>query len=116
THRKAKFIKRDFFKLYKEWEGKFGTVWEWNCLCAFPPSKREGWLRSILHLLQPHGHLIGIFRIDSHEDEKEEPPYGISETNLEKILSPFFDLNFIKILDDDTHGNELSWRVYRCRI
>lgn len=116
SHRRAFFEKRDLFTLHSDWEGKFGTIWEWNCFCAFPPEKRQAYLRSILHLLKPHGHLVGIFRVGPEDQKQEQPPYRVSETNLENLLSPFFDLNFIKILDDQDDSDELSWRVYRCRI
>ncbi len=120
-HKRTHFEKRDLFRLYPDWEGKFTVIWEWNCFCIFPPEERKHYLRMLLHLLEPNGLLLGVFRIanekkkgDAEEDE-QGPPWWIGETELDQFLSPFFSLSSARTVEETEQGT-LSLRKYRCSI
>ncbi len=122
AHKRAHFEKRDMFHLHADWEGKFAVIWEWNCFCIVPPQERKHYLRMLLHVLEPNGVLVGVFRMrdgepadEGQNDVGQSPPWWVGEEELEGLLNPFFRLATSHPLEREEDGY-LCWRKYRCCI
>ncbi|HAG90717.1 MAG TPA: class I SAM-dependent methyltransferase, partial [Bdellovibrionales bacterium] len=67
--------------------GKFDLIFEHTCYCAVSPTRRSELVRVWNKHLDENGHLLGIFFTMS---KRVGPPYGGSEWELSKRLSPHF--------------------------
>ena len=102
----------DFFEF--EPDALFDVIYERAFLCALPPRTWARYPDRVATLLRPGGQLAGYFY---HDESVKGPPFGASPEQLERLLSPRFDL----IEDADVHdsipifaGKE-RWQVWRRR-
>jgi len=82
------FIRGDAFNLPEKWNGEFDMVFEHTCYCAISPEKRSQLVKVWSQVLQPGGHLLGIFF--AHE-KRQGPPFGGSEWELRERLKGKFN-------------------------
>lgn len=82
------FFQADAFNLPEKWFGEFDLIFEHTCYCAISPDKRDELVKNWRKLLQPQGHLLGIFF--AHE-KRVGPPTGGSEWEVRQRLKPGFD-------------------------
>lgn len=85
------FVRADAFNLPEKWAGQFDVVFEHTCFCAIAPEKRNALIKVWREVLQPQGHLLGIFFV--HE-KRQGPPFGGSEWELRQRLKPSFDFMY----------------------
>ncbi len=72
-------------------DSKFDVVFEHTLFCAISPAKRGQLIKSWLRQLRDDACLIGVFNVSSKQDG---PPFGLTEWELEQLLSPYFIINF----------------------
>ncbi|HYD79239.1 MAG TPA: methyltransferase domain-containing protein [Paucimonas sp.] len=87
-------------------------IYEQAFLCALPPDWRPRIARRWAELLAPGGLLSGFFYFD---DKPGGPPFGIGRAELERLLSPRFEL-----IDDQPVADSIPvfagkerWLVWR---
>lgn len=80
--------------LSADWrEGKsFSAIWEHTCFCAIDPSHRPDYAKACAALVEPGGHLIGVFFLTPHDpgEETQGPPFGTSIEELDTHFCPWF--------------------------
>ncbi len=82
------FVRGDAFNLPEKWTGEFDMILEHTCFCAVSPEKRNQLIKVWRRVLQPGGHLLGIFFV--HE-KRSGPPVGGSEWELRQRLKANFN-------------------------
>jgi hypothetical protein len=85
----SNFVRGDLFKF--EPESEFDAIFEHTLFCALSPSKRGQIVKSWLRLLGDEACLIGVFNVSV---KQHGPPFGMTEWELEELLSPYFIINF----------------------
>ncbi len=83
-----RFVRADAFNLPEKWNGEFDLVFEHTCYCAISPDKRDQLVRTWQRVLQPEGHLLGVFF--AFEPNKG-PPFGGSEWELRERFKKAFN-------------------------
>ena len=86
----ATFEQRDVFALGSDFGQAFDAVWEYTCFCAIDPDRRPEYARVLHDILKPGGSLLACFY--PLQDGDEGPPFPVSRSGIEAILSPFFDI------------------------
>lgn len=82
------FVRADAFNLPDKWNGQFDLVFEHTCYCAITPDKRDHLVRVWRQVLQPGGHLLGVFFA---YEKRQGPPYGGSEWELRERMKKNFE-------------------------
>ena len=82
----ARVRRTDFFALDAE---PFDVVYERTFLCALPRRQWPDWAARIATLVRGGGVLAGFFFFD---DNERGPPFGISLSELHRLLDPAFAL------------------------
>ncbi len=75
-------------------EGKsFSAIWEHTCYCAIHPSRRPDYAEACASLIQPGGHLIGVFFLTPNDpgEEDQGPPFNSTIDELNARFAPWFD-------------------------
>ena len=85
----SNFICGDLFR--QDFNSEFDVIFEHTLYCALSPSKRGQIIKSWLRLLGDDGCLIGVFNVSC---KQSGPPFGMTEWELEELLSPYFTINF----------------------
>lgn len=83
------FVCGDLFK--HTFDSEFDVIFEHTLFCALNPSKRRQIVKSWLRLLGDEGCLMGAFNVSV---KQTGPPFGMTEWELEELLSPHFIINF----------------------
>ncbi|MBG7607987.1 MAG: methyltransferase domain-containing protein [Verrucomicrobia bacterium] len=82
----------DFFD--PEWqEGKsFSAIWEHTCYCAIHPTRRPDYAEATAALVEPGGHLIGVFFLTPNKpgEEDQGPPFSSDIEELDARFDPWF--------------------------
>jgi methyl halide transferase len=71
----------------------FSAIWEHTCFCAIDPGQRPDYAQACADLLEPGGHLIGVFFLTPNEPGEEDkgPPFNTSVEELDRHFSPWFE-------------------------
>jgi len=81
--------------LNTEWRvGKrFSAIWEHTCFCAIDPSRRPDYAEACAGLIEPGGHLIGVFFLTPHDpgEEAQGPPFSTTIEELDAHFAPWFE-------------------------
>jgi len=85
----SNFACGDLFKFAPD--TKFDAIFEHTLFCALNPANRAKIIRSWLRLLDDDACLIGVFNVSC---KQEGPPFGMTEWELEELLTPHFIINF----------------------
>lgn len=72
-------------------KSKFDVIFEHTLFCALHPEKRARIIKAWLGLLEDEACLIGVFNVSCKQNG---PPFGMTEWELEELLSPYFIINF----------------------
>ncbi len=101
------FVRADAFNLPEKWTGEFDMVFEHTCFCAISPEKRNQLIKVWRQVLQPGGHLLGVFFVS---EKRQGPPIGGSEWELRQRFKTNF--NFLywtrwRLSVDRRKGQEL---------
>jgi SAM-dependent methyltransferase len=92
----ARVIPGDFFR--HDFGGtKFDLIYERTFLCSLPPECRRDYERRMAGLLARGGRLVGIFL---YGEEKEPPPYPMTDATAKKLFSKNFRLERTEEVDD----------------
>lgn len=84
------FVKADIFSLPEQWAGRFDLIFEHTCYCAISPERRNELVKVWKKMLQPQGHLLGVFFV---MEKRQGPPWGGSEWEVRERLKK--DFNFL---------------------
>jgi SAM-dependent methyltransferase len=89
-----------------------GWVYERAFFCALPPAQRPRYAERMAALLAPDALLAGFFFLSATPNG---PPFGVERSELDALLSPWFDLVEDEPVDDSLPvfaGKErwLTWR------
>lgn len=109
---KGRLAHGDFFA--HESEAPYDFIYERAFLCALPRKLWSGYGERMARLLAPGGILAGFFFF---ADEPKGPPFGIERTQLESLLTPYFDLVEEREVEDSLPvfaGGE-RWMVWKRR-
>ncbi len=79
----------DFLELSPEWYGPYDWVFEHTCYCAIDPDLRDQYVQSVVAVLQPGGHFLGVFY---NIQPESGPPFGTTRAELLDRFSPHFKL------------------------
>jgi len=82
-----RFIQGDAFRLPENWAGQFDVIFEHTLYCAVSPDRRNELVRQWRRLLQPQGHLLGVFFV---MEKRLGPPFGGSEWEVRSRLQKDF--------------------------
>ncbi len=78
-----------------EWRGgkRFSAIWEHTCFCAIDPSRRPDYAEACAGLIEPGGHLIGVFFMTPHDpgEEAQGPPFSTTIEELDMRFAPWFE-------------------------
>lgn len=71
----------------------FSAIWEHTCFCAIDPSLRAEYAAACAKLIEPGGHLIGVFFLTPHDPGEEEigPPFKTSISEIDLWFNPEFE-------------------------
>lgn len=86
-----KILQADAFKLPDEMNGQFDVVFEHTFYCAISPDRRNEVVRLWKRMLQPQGHLLGIFFV---MEKRTGPPFGGNEWEIRERLKKYFSFLF----------------------
>jgi hypothetical protein len=75
-------------------QSSYDLFLEYTFFCAIAPEERPRYARTAAALLKPGGTLAGLFFPTSID--KPGPPFQVSQQEIEKIFSPYFELKFEK--------------------
>jgi len=100
----------DFFRF--EPEQPLDLIYERAFLCALPPQRRAAIAARWAQLLPQGGLLAGFFYFGN---EPKGPPFGISPTELDTLLSPWFERIEDLPVDDSlpVFAGKERWQVWR---
>lgn len=86
--------RRDFFSLPESGyhQEHYDLLLEYTFYCAIDPSLRAAYAATAAALLKRGGILLGLFF--PLESTKPGPPFVVSQTEIEKDFSPYFELRF----------------------
>jgi len=110
-HGTLEFITQDIFNPLPQWESNFDYWVEHVFFCAIPPAQRTQYFQTSARILKPGGILFGLFYRFDPPDDKEGPPFCISEN---EFFSKF-KKNFEKI-SFETPANSIPQRKGRERF
>ena len=83
----------DLFALPASYRAAFDWVWEHTCFCAIDPALRAHYAETIASVLKPGGHFLAMFYLNPDRDPgSEEPPFGVSEAELDRLFGSHFEL------------------------
>lgn len=82
------FVQQDVFQLDEKYTEQFDIVFEHTLYCAIQPQKRPELVKVWKKLLQPEGHLLGIFFT---MDRPTGPPFGGSEWEIDRRIENTFN-------------------------
>lgn len=88
----ARFEQGDF--LDPAWcDGRsFPALWEHTCFCAIDPALRGAYARAAAALLEPGGHLSGVFYQNPASPGADGgPPFGVTVAELDALFAPWFE-------------------------
>ncbi|WP_118180901.1 thiopurine S-methyltransferase [Paraburkholderia phosphatilytica] len=102
----------DFFA----WQPPVAPAWiyERAFLCALPPARRGDYARRIAELLPEGALLAGFFFIGA---TPKGPPFGMDRSDLDALLSPYFELVDDRPVADSipVFAGRERWLVWRRR-
>ncbi len=72
---------------------QFSAIWEHTCYCAINPSRRPDYAESCSTLIEPGGHLVGVFFLTPNKpgEEDQGPPFNASVEELDERFAPWFE-------------------------
>ncbi len=104
-----------------DWPGRYDLVFEHTCFCAIPIERRGDYAAAMARLIQPGGHLLGIFFLNPDHEGEEGPPFGVTLDELEGFFGEDFALEWSQEPSQtyegrEGEGRELSmlWRRKNC--
>ena len=75
-------------------QGRYDILLEYTFFCAINPELRTDYVKAAHALLAKGGILLGLFF--PTEIDKPGPPFPVSQPEVEKLFSPYFELRFEK--------------------
>ena len=75
-------------------QARYDLWLEYTFFCAIDPGLRKKYVELVCQLLKPGALFIGLFFPTSID--KEGPPFVVSQDEVEKLFSPYFELRFEK--------------------
>ncbi|MCX7978090.1 MAG: TPMT family class I SAM-dependent methyltransferase [Bdellovibrionaceae bacterium] len=90
-HPRLRWLQGDILQLDSRFNEGFDIIFEHTLFCAIDPTRREELIRSWSRLLQPTGHLMGVFFT---MEKREGPPFGATEWEIRELLKSRFQFLF----------------------
>ncbi|MGZ3651395.1 MAG: methyltransferase domain-containing protein [Bdellovibrionota bacterium] len=75
-------------------QSNYDLLLEYTFFCAISPDQRPNYVKAAAALLRKGGKLVGLFFPTAID--KEGPPFQVSEAEVEKLFSPYFDVKIEK--------------------
>jgi len=85
------FLHSDVFSHAKTHQGHYDIVFEHTLFCAIDTGSRAKLIKAWSELLKEGGHLLGAFIVCN---KRVGPPFGVTEWELEELLSPHFKIEY----------------------
>jgi SAM-dependent methyltransferase len=85
------FLHSDVFSHAKTHTEHYDIVFEHTLFCAIDTGARSKLVKAWADLLKEGGHVLGTFIVCN---KRKGPPFGVSEWELEELLSPFFKFEY----------------------
>lgn len=93
------FLMADFFEHFPA--EPYHIILDHTFLCAIDPYRREEWASKVASLLGESGILITyMFPLGTHQGG---PPFALSVDIYHQLLGPFFDLEYIRDVEQPFH-------------
>jgi SAM-dependent methyltransferase len=84
-----RFEQGNFFDLPTVLQGPYDWLFEHTFFCAIDPALRARYVETVVNLLKPGGHLLGVFY---HIQPDTGPPFGTTREELMERFTPAFTL------------------------
>lgn len=91
TYKDVPFLHSDIFAHAKEMAEHYDIVFEHTLFCAMDTGSRSKLVKAWSELLNEGGHLLGTFIVCN---KRKGPPFGVTEWELEELLSPHFKIEY----------------------
>ncbi len=91
-------ISGDFFALEKEYLPDFSVVYDRASLVALPPEMRKKYVKKMLTLL-PDKISILLLTLDYDENEKQGPPFSVTEDEVYRLYESDFEIELLEVAD-----------------
>ncbi|MEP2775788.1 MAG: methyltransferase domain-containing protein [Luteolibacter sp.] len=95
----------------------FSAIWEHTCYCAIDPSRRPDYAQACADLIEPGGHLIGVFFLTPNDlsEADQGPPFNSTIPELDQRFAPWFEREHAWVPDNAYPGREgKEWiAIYR---
>ncbi|WP_110648435.1 thiopurine S-methyltransferase [Salinicola peritrichatus] len=102
----------DFFHFHVEQAAELAGFYDRAALIALPPATRQRYAHHLAHLLLPgtRGLLITL----THDDPERGPPFSVTPDEVDRLLSPNFEVTLCAQAEPDAEGlQESVWRLRR---
>jgi len=91
-------VSGDFFALKKEYFPDFSVVYDRASLVALPSEMREKYVQKLLTLL-PDNVSILLLTLDYDENEKQGPPFSVTEDEVYRLYEADFNIERLEVAD-----------------
>ncbi len=82
----AEFVERDLFTLARDYAHAFDGAWEYTCLCAIDPRRRDEYARTMAAIVRPGGWLLAcVFPL---RRRGAGPPFHVPRAEIRRRLVP----------------------------
>ena len=86
-----RFEQGNFFDLPTALRGPYDWLFEHTFFCAIDPALRDRYVETVVTLIKPGGHLLGVFY---HIQPETGPPFGTTREELVERFTPKFSLEY----------------------
>lgn len=97
-HPEVDIICGDFFALTKEQVSDISAVYDRAALVALPPEMRRKYVNHLMTLL-PEKVSILLLTLDYDENEKQGPPFSVTEEEVYSLYGKQFDIDCLEVAD-----------------
>lgn len=88
----------DFFALKKEYLSDISAVYDRAALVALPREMRENYVKKMLEIL-PQKVKILLLTLDYDENEKQGPPFSVTEEEVYRLYGDYFSIELLEVAD-----------------
>ena len=88
----------DFFALKKGYLSDISAVYDRAALVALPREMRENYVKKMLEIL-PQKVKILLLTLDYDENEKQGPPFSVTEEEVYRLYGDYFSIELLEVAD-----------------
>ena len=97
-HPEVDILCGDFFALTREQLSDISAVYDRAALVALPPEMRDKYVSKMLSLLPDRVSML-LLTLDYDENEKQGPPFSVTEEEVYRLYEHDFDIQCLEVVD-----------------